>query len=65
MRYNKVRPKKQKAEVKKMLEMQKNQTTLEKANESEAKLIMPDMVKNLIAYCEKKYPTLMVGKISN
>ncbi len=46
-----------------MLEMQKNQTTLEKANESEA--IMPDMVKNLIAYCEKKYPTLMVGKISN
>ena len=63
MRYNKVRPKKQKAEVKKMLEMQKNQTTLEKANESEA--IMPDMVKNLIAYCEKKYPTLMVGKISN
>ena len=48
-----------------MLEMQKNQTTLEKANESESKLIMPDMVKNLIAYCEKKYPTLMVGKISN
>ena len=45
-----------------MLEMKKNQTKLEKANESEVKLIIPDMVKNIMAYFEK-YPT--AEKISN
>ncbi len=50
-----------------MLEMKNDKTTwrLENAKESEDKLIMPDMVKNLIAYCEKKYPTVMVVEISN
>lgn len=39
-----------------MLEMKKNSNKLEKVNESEVKLIIPDMVKNIMNHFEK-YPT--------
>ena len=39
-----------------MLEMKKNPNKLEKVNESEVKLIIPDMVKNIMNHFEK-YPT--------
>ena len=42
--------------------MQKNSNKLEKVNESEVKLIIPDMVKNILNHFEK-YPT--DKKISN
>ena len=45
-----------------MLEMKKNSNKLEKVNESEVKLIIPDMVKNIMKHFEK-YPT--AKKISN
>ncbi|CDE15073.1 unknown [Clostridium sp. CAG:470] len=45
-----------------MLEMKNNSNKLEKVNESEVKLIIPDMVKNIMNHFEK-YPT--AKKISN
>ena len=36
-----------------MLEMKNNSNKLEKVNESEVKLIIPDMVKNIMNHFEK------------
>lgn len=50
-----------------MLEIMNEKTTwLAKTNESETKLIIPDMVKNIMAHFEKeKYPTRIADGISN
>ena len=56
IRYNKVSTKTQTSGGKKMLEMKNNPNKLEKVNESEVKLIIPDMVKNIMNHFEK-YPT--------